>query len=300
MVVTDYILVTPCKNEQESLPKLTDSVINQTIRPKLWVIVDDGSIDKTPNLLKEITIKYSWIKTLRLNETPRDLGIHVAHVYQQGFDYAIQYCTSHNINYTYIGVVDADIILNINYFEALIHEFEKNSKLGICSGHIGNIVNGEVLWSEFRSDLPSGGARLWRKECFEETGGYLLTCSPDSVSNIKAKIRDWETKQYKDVTAISTRPYASAEGQWIGYKKLGSNSYFVGYIPLHIVLKGMNLLYSRKGYFKTGIGFAYIYGYFVDYFNKKPRIDDKEVIDYFGKRLGEILCSKLKSQRKTE
>jgi len=299
MVMTNYILVTPCKNEEESLPKLTKSVVNQTIQPKLWVIVDDGSTDKTPNILKEIIEKYDWIKTIRLNEAPRDLGIHVSHVYRQGFDYAIQYCLDHSINYSYVGVVDADIILENNYFEALIYEFEKNSKLGICSGRIGNIVDGKVLWSDFRNDLPSGGARLWIKECFEETDRYLLTCSPDSVSNVKAKIKGWETRQYENISAVSTRPYASAQGQWIGYKKLGSNNYFIGYTKLHVLLKGMSLFYSKKGYFKTGIGLAYIYGYFISYIKKGPRINDKEVLNYYDKRLGNILCSKLKFQRKT-
>lgn len=300
MVMTDYILVTPCKNEEDSLPKLTESVINQTIRPNLWVIVDDGSTDKTPAILKEVTRKYNWIKTIRLNEAPRDLGIHVSHVYRQGFDYAINYCLDYSVNYIYFGVVDADIILETNYFEALISEFEKNPRLGICSGRIGNIVEGKILWSDYRNDLPSGGARLWRKKCFEETDKYLLTCSPDSVSNVKAKIKGWETRQYEHITAVSTRPYASAQGQWIGYKKLGSNNYFIGYNPTHVLLKGMTLLYSRKGYFKTGIGIAYIYGYLACYLKHGPRIDDKEVLNYYDKRLRNILCSKLKSQRKSK
>ncbi len=298
MAMTDYILVTPCKNEEESLPNVAESVINQTVQPKLWVIVDDGSTDRTPSILKEITAKYNWVRTIRLNETSRDLGIHVAHVYRKGFDDAIQYCTDHDINYSYIGVVDADIILESNYFEALIRKFEKNSKLGICSGHIGNIVNEKVIWSNYRDDLPSGGGRLWTKKCFKETEGYLLTCSPDSVSNVKAKIKGWETKHYGDISAVSTRPYASAEGQWVGYKKLGSNNYFIGYTPLHILLKGISLFYSKRSYFKTGIGVAYMYGYFRDYFKNKPRIDDKEVRTYYNKRLVDLLCSKLKFQRK--
>lgn len=298
MAMTDYILVTPCKNEEESLHKVMESVINQTVKPNLWVIVDDGSTDKTPSILKEITAKHNWIRTIRLNETPRDLGIHVAQVYRKGFDEAIQYCVENNIEYRYIGVVDSDIILDSNYFEALIYKFKNNPKLGVCSGHIGNIVNGKIVWSDYRDDLPSGGARLWTKKCFEETDRYLLTCSPDSVSNVKAKIKGWETKQYGDICAVSTRPYASAEGQWTGYKKLGSNNYFIGYTPLHIILKGISLFYSKKGYFKTGIGFAYMYGYFRDYFKNRPRLDDEEVKEYYAKRLVGLLCSKLKFQRK--
>lgn len=298
MDIKNYILVTPCKNEEESLQQVIESVIDQTIQPKLWVIVDDGSTDKTPYILNCLTAKHSKICSIRLPPRPRDITFHYSYVCNQGFNYALEYCRKNNIEYEYIGLLDADVIVETNYFEALIYKFEENSKLGICSGHIGNSINGRIIWSDFRKDLPSGGARLWKKGCFEETEGYLFTCSPDSVSNIKAKAKGWETKQYEDISAISTRPYASAEGQWTGYKKLGSNNYFIGYTPLHILLKGTSLFYSKKGYFKTGIGFAYMYGYFQDYFRKKPRINDNDVRTYYDKRLVDLLCSKLKFQRK--
>lgn len=292
--MNNYILITPCKNEEESLPKLAESVINQTIRPKIWVIVDDGSADKTPEILQELAANQSWIKTLRLSEKPRDLGIHVAHVYRTGFDHVIEYCANNEIEYEYVGSVDADIILDYNYFEFLMHEFEINPNLGICSGHIGNIIDNEVVWSDFRADLPSGGARLWLKKCFEDTGGYLLTCSPDSVSNVKAKIKGWGTRVFDDTKAVSTRPYSSAEGQWKGYKKLGANNYFIGYTPVHILLKGFNMLYSKNSFFETGVGMAYVYGYFCEYLKKSSRIEDKEILKYYrNNRLKEILCSKM-------
>lgn len=293
-----YILVTPCKNEEESLPKLAESVINQTIRPVLWVIVDDGSTDKTPQIIQKLVSESPWIKTIKLTENPRDLGIHLAHVYRTGFQYAIKYCKSNNLEYEYIGVVDADIILSDNYFESLIAEFERNPKLGISSGRIGNIVEGKILWEPFREDLPSGGARLWRRKCFEETGGYLPTCSPDSVSNVKAKLQGWEIKKFKHIKAISTRPYAGAEGQWKGYKKLGANNYFIGYTPTHVILKGLTMLYSKNGYFKTGAGIAYILGYLTEYLRRAPRINDPEIIEYYRRnRLKEIICSRF--QRNT-
>lgn len=295
MGMKEYILVTPCKNEEESLPKLADSVINQTIKPVIWVIVDDGSTDRTPEILTDITSKQSWIKSLRLNEKPRDLGIHVAQVYINGFNYATNYCKENSIQYNYIGSIDADIILDSSYFESLITEFEKNANLGICSGHVGNFVDNKIIWSDYRKDLPSGGARLWSKKCFEDTGGYLPTCSPDSVSNVKAIIRGWDTRQFEHIAILSTRAYASAEGQWKGYKKLGANNYFIGYTPIHILLKGIRLLYSTDGYFQNGIGIAYICGYFSEYFRNAPRIEDEEILNYYkNKRLQEILCSKLR------
>lgn len=295
MDMRNYILVTPCKNEEGSLLKLANSVINQTIRPKVWVIVDDGSEDRSYSIIQELEKSYPWIKLIRLNEAPRDLGIHIAHVYRIGLNYAVDYCENYKITYEYVGILDADIILDNSYFELLIGEFEKNPNLGICSGLIGNIFIDKIIYYSFREDLPSGGARLWRKECFEETDGYILTCCPDSVSNVKAKLKGWETKKFGHIKSFSTRPYASAEGQWKGYKKLGTNNYFIGYTPLHIVLKSLNMLYSRNGYFKPGIGIAYAVGYFKEYLKRSPRINDEEILNYYKyTRLKEILWQRKK------
>jgi glycosyltransferase involved in cell wall biosynthesis len=292
MEMSGYILVTPCKNEEESLPKLSESVTGQDALPLLWVIVDDGSTDKTPAILADLCSKYPWVQTLTLTEKPRDLGVHVSSVYKAGFDNAIKNCSDNSVNYSFIGSVDADIILDKNYFSSLIKKFDVDPELGICSGHIGNIINGNIVWSNYKEDLPSGGARLWRKKCFEETGGYLITCSPDSVSNVKAKLKGWKTRYFVTPTAISTRAYSSAQGQWKGYRKLGSNNYYIGYSPIHVCLKGIKLLYSKNGYFTHGVGLAYIYGYFHDLILSKPRISDKEVLEYYKKsRLKEIVCS---------
>jgi glycosyltransferase involved in cell wall biosynthesis len=280
MDMKDYILVTPCKNEQDSLPKLIDLIRDQSIVPSLWVIVDDGSDDNSQQIIENATGTYKWIKSIRLTEKPRDLGIHVSEVYRAGFDYAISYAHEKSIQYEYIGVVDADLFVEKDYFAFLITELEKNPKLGICSGHVGNMVDGKIIWSVIRHDLPNGGARLWRKECFEDTGGYAVTCSPDSVSNVKAKVSGWDTRQFGEVTAISIRPYASAQGQWFGYKKLGKNNYYIGYTPLHVLLKAATLLYSRNGYTSHGMGLAYAYGYFQSYISRKPKLQDEEVLQY--------------------
>lgn len=295
MVMSEYILVTPCKNEEESLPKLAQSVIGQEISPILWVIVDDGSIDKTPEILESYCEQYPWILSLRLTEKPRDLGIHVSSVYRTGFDVAIKYCKENNLDYAYVACVDADIILDKDYFSSLMSKCESDTSLGICSGHIGNIIHGKIVWSKYNEDLPSGGARLWSKKCFEDTGGYQLTCSPDSVSNVKAKLRGWSTKYFATPKAISTRAYSSAQGQWKGYYRLGCNNYFIGYTPIHALLKSLRYMYSKNGYYKTGIGLAYIMGYFSYYLSGKVRIADDEILNYYKKdRLFEILCSKMR------
>ena len=127
-----------------------------------------------------------------------------------------------------------------------------NKNLGVASGRGANIVGNRIVQDKQRDELPSGDARQWRKRCFEDTGGYLLTKSPDSVSNAKAIIKGWDTKQFKHI---------------------------------HALLKEVKLLFEKPSY----TGFAYLYGYFGSLICRKEQTNDEEVKYYFRHiRLREI------------
>ena len=48
-----YCLISPCRDEEDYMRRTLESVINQSRKPDLWVIVDDGSSDSTPQILEE-------------------------------------------------------------------------------------------------------------------------------------------------------------------------------------------------------------------------------------------------------
>ena len=60
-----YVLITPAQNEEAYIEKTIQSVISQTILPKKWVIVSDGSIDHTDEIMKQYEAKYDFIQLLR-------------------------------------------------------------------------------------------------------------------------------------------------------------------------------------------------------------------------------------------
>ena len=278
--------MTPVKNEEENLPNLVKSVVEQTIKPILWVIVDDGSTDKSPEIIEKARKKNEWIEGIKLPKGKRDLGLHYAYVCKQGFDYATEFCKKKGIGWNYISLLDADIRLEEDYFEKLIIEFERNPKLGIASGGIYYQTDDGLLWVKTRRDLPRGANRIWRRKCFEETEGFKVTYSPDAVSNVKAKLRGWETKQFKDLVSIQARPTSSAEGLWKGYEFRGESTYYLCYHPIHAFLKGLKHLLQPRFY----LSFAYFSSYLSGFIHKKPRIEDEEIRNYFRRqRLKELV-----------
>lgn len=270
-----YILITPVKNEDKNLQNLIESISKQTIKPVLWIIMDDGSIDNTPEIIKEAREKYGWIQCIRLNEGSRDLGLHLAAVIKKGFDFAFTYCRNNKINFEYLGNVDGDIILEESYIKNLIKKFEEKPKLGIASGS-EYVLNGNQA-VHINLNVPSGGAMLVRRKCFEDCGGFPLSYSWDSTLNIKAKLRGWELGRFDDSKAFAARFGRSTEGFLKGYEEGGKHHYYLNFNFFHVILKGLMLSF-RKPYY---IGLAYLYGYFKSLVLRKEKISDNEIRYYY-------------------
>jgi glycosyltransferase involved in cell wall biosynthesis len=289
--VMTYVLVTPAKNEERYLPKVAESVIGQTVLPVLWVIVDDGSTDDTPKVIKNLENRFGWIKSIQLPSHPRDITFHYSYVCKSGFDYAIQLCKTNAIRYDFIGLLDADTVLEASYFEKLSAEFDKNSQFGIASGHITDMPAKEICWADVKKDepdrpLPRGSGRLWRKECFFETEGYLIEPAPDSISNVKASLRGWEIRRFGHIKAIQLRDTSGAQGLWNGYRIRGATAYYLNKHPLLVLLGSFSYIIQKPYY----IGLAYLYGYLLEWLKRSPKIKDPEIRSYYwNNRLKEYI-----------
>src|SRR6266480_5303813 len=57
-----YVLITPAHNEEAFIEKTLASMVAQTVPPERWVIVDDGSMDHTAEIVEEYAKRYAWIE----------------------------------------------------------------------------------------------------------------------------------------------------------------------------------------------------------------------------------------------
>jgi len=57
-----YLAITPARDEEKLLPGLIESMAAQSRLPDCWIIIDDGSADRTPALIDEAARKYPWIE----------------------------------------------------------------------------------------------------------------------------------------------------------------------------------------------------------------------------------------------
>jgi glycosyltransferase involved in cell wall biosynthesis len=276
----NYILITPVKNEGDSLPNLILSITSQSIKPIVWFIVNDGSTDDTEIIIAQATKQYDWIHIVKLPESQRDIGFHYTHVCQQGFEAAINYANKHNIFFSFIGLLDADVYVDNNYFEYLLIQMGMDPKLGVVSGWTLSKKGSKYIQEIQYTNLPSGAARLWRYQCFIETKGYEIVMSPDSVSNARALIGGWSIRRFEEVRAFQSRETSSAEGLWKGYKTNGEHAY---YLHFHIIsIIGKLFHFIIRGEMARGI--AYFYGYSIAHLKRVPRLSDNDLVDFFNKK----------------
>ncbi|KAF5431155.1 Glycosyltransferase involved in cell wall bisynthesis [Candidatus Methanophagaceae archaeon] len=281
-----YILITPAKNEENNLPKLIPSIIKQMVTPVAWFIVDDGSDDETYQIIRKATSDYLWIHSLRLETRGTyDIEEHYASVCRKGFKYALKYCDENNIEFDYIALSDADMVYPKNYFYQLLLFLSNNSDFGIASGKILIMDKSGGIHTEGKThynDQPRGTGRVWRKETFEQTNGYMLTKSPDTVSNIMALLKGWKIKQLAPVECYQLRDTGGKIDLWDGYFSMGKRAYYLNanFLSLFNVVVDINLISrQRKSLIKS---IAYISGYFQSFIRREGKIENVAIKRYMG------------------
>jgi len=109
-----YTLITSAYNEEEHLEEVIDKISVQTIKPEIWIIVNDGSKDKTGNILEKASNQYPFIHVInRIKPTSsHDFCSKVT-----ALNMAIEYIDFQKMDY--IGILDADIIPEKDYYEKM-------------------------------------------------------------------------------------------------------------------------------------------------------------------------------------
>ena len=83
---TNYVVITPVRDEEEHLESTIQSMIHQTVLPKEWVIVDDGSKDGTGKIIDDYADRYPWIKAVhRKDRGFRKAGGGVVDAFNDGY-----------------------------------------------------------------------------------------------------------------------------------------------------------------------------------------------------------------------
>lgn len=223
-----YVLITPARNEEENIERLIRSMITQTVLPRKWVIVSDGSTDKTDAIVKKYIPGSPWIEFLRMPEHADRQFAAKVNCFNAGHE-AVKH-----VDYTIIGNLDADISFDQDYFEFLLSKFEEDHRLGVAGTPF--VEDGSHYDYKFTNiEHVSGACQLFRRDCFEEIGGYIPIKGGgiDWVAVTTARMKGWKTRTFTEKTCIHHRKIGTGNNSALmAWFKQGQKDYFLGNHPL--------------------------------------------------------------------
>ncbi|HTA24088.1 MAG TPA: glycosyltransferase family 2 protein [Terriglobales bacterium] len=256
-----YVLITPARNEADLIEQTIQSVISQTVLPRKWVIVSDGSTDGTDEIVRKYLADYPWMELVRMPErTERHFGAKVRS-FNAGYDRV------KDLSFDIIGNLDADITFDKQYFDFLLSKFGADSLLGVAGTPF---VEGTTSYDfRFTSvEHVSGACQLFRRQCFEEIGGYTPVKGGgiDWIAVTTARMKGWKTRTFVEQVCHHHRPMGTASaGRLEANFKLGRQDYYLGGHPLWQMVRGCYQMgrspYLLGGLFLlAGYGWAWITG----------------------------------------
>src|SRR5579863_864068 len=237
-----YVLVTAAYNEEENIEKPLESVIAQTELPERWVIVSDGSQDRTDEIVQRYAEKFPFIRFLRMTRAPgRSFRTKVIAL-QAGMELLA------DVSYKFIGNLDADISVGPTYFSDLIGKFEGNPGLGIAGGFVCEEEGGEFRSrSSNRVYSVAHAAQLVRRECYEAIGGYAVLeyGGEDWHAQTSARMMGWSAEAYPEFKIFHHR-HTGEGGNLVRHKfRQGRMDYSFGSDPIFETFKCLQRLAEK-------------------------------------------------------
>ncbi len=269
-----YLLVTAARNEETYLELTIQSVVNQTVRPVRWLIVSDGSTDRTDEIVARHAAQHDWIELFRMPERQaRDFG-------GKARSFNTGYGLIKNIPHDVVVSLDADITFDPEFFEFLLSKLAQDPQLGI----VGAPFSEDGLTYDYRfssADHVSGACQVFRRECFEVVGGYVESKGGgiDVIAVLTARMRGWHTRTFTEKTCEHHRPMGSANSRHkmtVNFK-LGQRQYFLGFHPLWQIFRSVYQM-TRKPYFVAGAALGA--GYFWSMLRRVQRPIGPELVAF--------------------
>jgi len=257
-----YALITPARNEAAFIEQTIHSVLGQSVLPRKWIIVSDGSTDGTDEIVQRYASHHDWIELLRLPERRDRHFAAKAHAFNVGYAHL-----SSDSGFDLIANLDADITFGPDYFEFLLQKFSANPRLGVAGTPFvedhDRLYQHSYAHQFANSSYVSGACQMFRRVCFEEVGGYvpLKAGAIDWVAVTTARMKGWQTRTFTEKVCFHNRKLgvgSASPGKLRTQFHYGRKAYLVGGHPLWECSRGV--FQMREKPFMLG-GLWFITGY---------------------------------------
>ncbi len=271
------LLISPVRNEEAYLELVAEAVAAQTRPPDLWLVVDDGSTDRTSEILTDLQRRIGFLQVLDTSKLPavgavRDRLATAAEA--RAFNLGLG--TVAWEEFTHIAKLDGDTELPANYFETLLGEFELDRTLGLAGGvyadpNPGGEGDGWKVMNPPSDYHVPGTLKCYSTACFQAIGGMQERLAWDTIDETYARMHGYRTRAYPSLVARHHRPWGSADGTLRGRARHGECAYIVHFTLPWVTLRAFKVALARP----RGLsGVAFLYGYLRSAVRRVARVED--------------------------
>lgn len=272
--IFSYVLITAARNEEKYIEHTLRSVVAQTIKPLKWVIVSDGSTDETDRIVNAYHAKYDWIHLLRMPEhKERDFAA-------KAICLRAAWESLGKMDFKMLASCDADISFEPDYVEFLLNKFRYNPRLGVAGTPFVE-DNGQLYDYRFTNiEHVSGGFQLFRRECFEDIGGFtpIKVGGEDWIAVTSARMMGWATQTFSERTYNHLKKMGTGEKRYLeAHFNSGFEDYLLGSHPLWEFFRAIYQLKSQPMFIGS---LSRVFGYVLGVFSRPKRPISKELVRF--------------------
>jgi len=203
--MSKYVMVSPVRDEEQYIEKTIRGVVQQTIRPAEWIIVDDGSTDRTAEVVRSTFAKDQRVRCLDQENAGKCAAL----------NYGLM-----STDAEVVVTLDADTLLDKDAVPLLLRHFA-DSKVAAVAGaaSVGNTVNLLTRLQEIEYvtnqnldrralelvngiTVVPGCIGAWRRQALLSIGGFHAdTLAEDADATIRLERAGWQ---------VLCEPYAIA------------------------------------------------------------------------------------------
>ena len=270
-----YVLITPAHNEETFIEKTLDSMVAQTALPERWVIVDDGSEDRTADIVARYAQRCPWIE---LVQRPKSLDRSFAgkvHAFNAGLERV------RSLEFDVIGNLDADLSFDPDYLSFLMQKFDQDPTLGVAGTPFTEDGGYDTARDSFEGEnYVAGGCQLFRYRCFQEIGGYVANRAGgvDWIAVMSARMKGWKVQSFPEKRFHHYRSLGTAEAGLLGASfEYGERAYYLGGSPIWHLFRSLYRM-TKKPLFTGGV--LLMAGYVSAAVRRTPRPVSREMIRF--------------------
>jgi biofilm PGA synthesis N-glycosyltransferase PgaC len=232
----NYVLITPARNEAQFIELTIQSVVKQAVPPIKWVIVSDGSTDGTDGIVRKYANDHPWIELIRMPDRRERHFAGKVHAFNAG------YARVQDLDYEVLGSLDADVSFDQEYFSFLLRKLAEDRTLGLIGTPFKESANPTYDYRFVSIEHVSGACQLFRRECFEQIGGYVPVKGGciDHIAVISARMKGWKTRTFADKVCFHHRQMGTAQNSVLMARfRNGRKDYVIGNHPIWEVCRAV-------------------------------------------------------------